>query len=248
MKAKVSAEKMEAFFRKGIERIMHRREGKSIGLLKLADELALRMEREKIKDGEEFLAPNDYVLMLNVEDYRRLHTERILNALREAAAKEAIRRNFFIDGKLCVRLKKDETVPQGTVTTAASFVKSDEREDNGDHTIVLAKTKWKAPLNLPAEYKTAFIAAKDEDDEDARLSFGEKTIYIGRQSKNDFVLADESVSRLHASIEYKRHRHFIRDEKSTNGTFVNGKAIDGAFLADGDEIRIGETIIVYGVI
>ena len=51
-----------------------------------------------------------------------------------------------------------------------------------------------------------------------------------------------------ASIEYKNGRHFLRDEKSANGTFINGERIVApTCLCVGDEMKFGETIVRYEV-
>ncbi|RLC14992.1 MAG: hypothetical protein DRI24_12075 [Deltaproteobacteria bacterium] len=43
---------------------------------------------------------------------------------------------------------------------------------------------------------------------------------LGRQSQNDLVIRDKSVSRFHALIELKNDK-FVLNDQSTNGTFVN---------------------------
>ena len=43
---------------------------------------------------------------------------------------------------------------------------------------------------------------------------------LGRQSQNDIVIRDKSVSRFHALIELKNDK-FVLNDQSTNGTFVN---------------------------
>lgn len=45
---------------------------------------------------------------------------------------------------------------------------------------------------------------------------------LGRQSQNDLVIRDKSVSRFHALIELKNDK-FVLNDQSTNGTFVNPK-------------------------
>ncbi|MEU2040226.1 BTAD domain-containing putative transcriptional regulator [Nocardia niwae] len=69
---------------------------------------------------------------------------------------------------------------------------------------------------------------------------------IGRMTDNDLVLEDPRASRYHAHIMPSRAGLLIKDLHSANGVFVNEGAIDsGALLADGDQIRIGGTILVF---
>jgi ABC-type sugar transport system ATPase subunit len=67
---------------------------------------------------------------------------------------------------------------------------------------------------------------------------------IGR-TESDVVLDDPGVSRRHASISYVDQRFRVRDERSANGTYLNGSRVGEYDLEDGDEIRVGETILNF---
>ncbi len=114
---------------------------------------------------------------------------------------------------------------------------------------MLDKSEFNPPLNLPTEYKTVSLLAVEGQDIDSYLEFGEKNIYIGRRVNNDFILTDTNASRVHAYITYERHRHILYDAESTNGTYINGKSVVlPQLLRPGDEIGIGETVLLYEVI
>ena len=66
----------------------------------------------------------------------------------------------------------------------------------------------------------------------------------GRGQENSIVLNDDQVSRHHATLWVAQGGVFIRDEGSTNGTYVNGRGIVGAVpLRPGDQIQIGRTTL-----
>ncbi len=72
-----------------------------------------------------------------------------------------------------------------------------------------------------------------------------KTV-IGRSSKSDIQVDQESVSRSHAEIHADGTTVMISDAGSTNGTWVNDEMITGAVeLRNGDLIKIGRTIFKY---
>ena len=50
-------------------------------------------------------------------------------------------------------------------------------------------------------------------------------ITIGRESDNDVVVDNKLASRHHAMIQKIKDAYFLRDEGSTNGTFINGVKI-----------------------
>ena len=72
-------------------------------------------------------------------------------------------------------------------------------------------------------------------------------VVIGRAAEREIPLpADTSVSRSHARITYTDGRHFVADEGSSNGTFVNGQRVSGPrLLLSGDTITLADTAFRY---
>ncbi|MBN2493500.1 MAG: diguanylate cyclase [Deltaproteobacteria bacterium] len=68
---------------------------------------------------------------------------------------------------------------------------------------------------------------------------------IGRSSKSDIQVDQESVSRSHARIVCDSKHILLNDMGSTNGTYVNDELVDEACLRDGDLIKIGRTIFKF---
>ena len=64
---------------------------------------------------------------------------------------------------------------------------------------------------------------------------------IGRAKSNSIVVADALASRVHAMLQSTPAGLEIRDNNSSNGTFVNGTLITSAKLRDGDIVTIGNT-------
>lgn len=74
----------------------------------------------------------------------------------------------------------------------------------------------------------------------------DKAVVVGRSSKADIQVDQESVSRNHARFAQDGGRVMVEDLGSTNGTFVNDDPIDGATqLRNGDLIKIGRTIFKF---
>lgn len=72
---------------------------------------------------------------------------------------------------------------------------------------------------------------------------------IGRESKNDIVIPDINVSRVHAEIRQDESGAWIlTDLGSTNGTFVNGRQIKSTSLHDADRIIVGTTNLEFQLI
>lgn len=63
-------------------------------------------------------------------------------------------------------------------------------------------------------------------------------IYIGRSSQNNIILHNKRTSSNHCKIYRTSGLLKIRDLRSSNGTYVNGKRINEKILVDGDIINI----------
>jgi pSer/pThr/pTyr-binding forkhead associated (FHA) protein len=72
---------------------------------------------------------------------------------------------------------------------------------------------------------------------------------IGRDSHNDIIVDDASVSRQHAKVklepEGEQKQFYIYDLATANGTFVNGEQVVKEALYDGDEVEIGRAMLVF---
>jgi len=71
------------------------------------------------------------------------------------------------------------------------------------------------------------------------------SIKIGRSSDNDIVIPDVLASRHHATLVPTPAGTEIRDNRSINGTFVNGSRVDSAILTDGDTVTIGNVDLSF---
>lgn len=68
-------------------------------------------------------------------------------------------------------------------------------------------------------------------------------INIGRKEDNEVAVNDPFISNHHASIFIKDDRLFVKDMKSTNGTYKNGvKVCNEEELFDGDVLKIGRLV------
>ena len=71
------------------------------------------------------------------------------------------------------------------------------------------------------------------------------SIKIGRATDNDIVIPDVLASRHHATLVPTPSGTEIRDNRSINGTFVNGSRVESALLRDGDVVTIGNVDLVF---
>jgi pSer/pThr/pTyr-binding forkhead associated (FHA) protein len=68
---------------------------------------------------------------------------------------------------------------------------------------------------------------------------------LGRRPYNDIVIDNLAVSGEHAVLQMTGGEVFLEDLNSTNGTYLNGKAIKKQQLHNGDSIEIGKYKIKF---
>ena len=79
-----------------------------------------------------------------------------------------------------------------------------------------------------------------------RITLNAGVFEIGRSSKCDLQIDQDSVSRHHARIARSRDGHYtVADLGSTNGTYVNDVHVSERPLNDGDRVKIGRTIFKF---
>jgi signal transduction histidine kinase len=83
-------------------------------------------------------------------------------------------------------------------------------------------------------------------DEGKRFELATPVVGLGREANNVVRLHDTEASRRHAEIRLLPNgNHHLVDLGSSNGTFVNGKPAKDVVLKPGDEIRIGQSVLVF---
>lgn len=68
---------------------------------------------------------------------------------------------------------------------------------------------------------------------------------LGRRPYNDIVIDNLAVSGEHAVLQMSGNEVHLEDLNSTNGTYVNGKAVKKQLLQNNDTVEIGKYKIKY---
>src|SRR5205823_6136106 len=102
-----------------------------------------------------------------------------------------------------------------------------------------------ATIEPPAK----FILRAENGDVLQEYPLEKPEIAIGRAPNSDVLLSkDKLTSRRHATVRYEDNKYVLYDERSANGTFVNGQQLEEMTpraLQDGDHVGIGEHELVF---
>jgi hypothetical protein len=133
----------------------------------------------------------------------------------------------------------------------------EEEEDDGGHSIddvagiVVDFDSVEVESDLPAgadEPRRALLLYQEGTAEEQIYPFTGDVLTIGRGRDNDIQIKNDSkVSRFHCKLFRRSANFYIEDNKSSNGTLVNGELITERRLFGGEEVIIGETFFRFRI-
>lgn len=109
----------------------------------------------------------------------------------------------------------------------------------------LSDTELATISSIPAG--DALLLVRSGPAEGARYLLDSDLAVVGRHPEADVFFDDVTVSRRHAEIVRVDGGFEIVDQRSLNGTYVNGQHVDRVQLHNGDEVRIGKFRLLFFV-
>lgn len=97
----------------------------------------------------------------------------------------------------------------------------------------------------PQHALRGFYLALQDGDETRLLRLDEKVTHVGRGPGSEVRLEEHRVSRDHAILVRHGANFRLLDNRSANGTFVNGRRIVATNLASGDVIELGPVSVHF---
>ena len=84
------------------------------------------------------------------------------------------------------------------------------------------------------------LVARDPEAKPHRIPVGPGARLVGRSAKAEIRLPLPEISDVHARLENRSGRPWVLDQKSRNGTFVNGEPVRERMLRPGDEVAFAQ--------
>ncbi len=107
------------------------------------------------------------------------------------------------------------------------------------------RTAISIPSERPETSGPPCLVIISGDDMGRRYELGLTEVSIGRADTCTICVPSDQVSRKHATVQHILGKYYLVDNGSTNGTFVNEQRLERAKLQDGDQIRVGKTVLKY---
>ena len=201
-------------------------------------EIAAALQREvdnsaHILSRERMLVPNDFTVELSPPDFDRLNpfSTTLAEELETLVKEHVVEQRYTMPGQFEISFKMVNDLSTGrfrvrSKTTAAVTPVSGQRMTDTavrSADVVLEVNGMRHPLSPPG-------------------------VVIGRGNEADLKIDDPGISRRHAQVKIHQSGSettvTIIDLDSTNGVVLNGHRVATAVVADGSEIRLGNTVIV----
>jgi hypothetical protein len=150
-----------------------------------------------------------------------------------------------VDCGFTVALAALEAIPECTSCGSSRFRRAslfEQPTTDGATVEVETDLEWLDDVRsrLRDEGRRGQFLALEDDTGGALLPVAEGWSRIGRSATAEIRIDDPTVSRRHAVIVRTPEGELrVLDDRSLNGVFVNGEAVEWSPLADGDELAIG---------
>ncbi|MCW2830949.1 MAG: hypothetical protein JWP31_1641 [Aeromicrobium sp.] len=201
-------------------------------------EIAAALQREvdnsaHILSRERMLVPNVFTVELSPSDFERLNpfsstlSDELATLVREHVAEQRytmtgpLEISFTQTGELSTGRFRVRSRTSAAVTPVAGQRMTDTAVRSSS--VVLEVNGMRHPLDAPG-------------------------VVIGRGNEADLKIDDPGISRRHAHIKVEHSGAettvTVIDLDSTNGVVLNGRKVATGVVADGSEIRLGNTVIV----
>lgn len=250
--------RMEDFLEKNIEGFFNRKFSSNLQLAEIEKILDRLLIRHKKRINRAIFVPDTFTITMSQKDYDELNTLQNLIELKLFLYKSVIIKDYFMKKKPVINILKSLDLKLGVCDIKATFSPDTQIQNTisanteGTQGTIIVPSNDRELFNkspkINQELKFASLTILEGPDKDSYLEIGDKQIHIGRRDKNEFIITDINVSRLHAYITFENGRHILHDANSLNGTTVNDTKISSFCLCSGDKIQMGNTIIIYDIL
>jgi hypothetical protein len=217
--------------------------------VEIAHKLAKEMEDHKTVSVSRTYVPNHYVVFLSPKDRDQFasYEDGLRKELSDYLLEHARDEGLALISRPQVELETDERLGLGEFGIMAKLVQPAEDEasepSQGEfgHTMVYSPDREPRPLAVPGAGRALLVGGGK------RLVLSGGRILLGRSRECDLRIDDPNVSRRHAELRRDGDAWVVEDLGSTNGIQVNGRRVQAAELAPGDELTVGRTRLTFEI-
>jgi hypothetical protein len=204
------------------------------------------MEFGRVVGLTSVLVPNLYNVALSPEDFSAFAPIRasIEQEMAQYLRKFALERGYATTGPPEVHIVCDTVLRPGRIVAIGEMTEPPEQPepptDRLPQTRLMPRVTGDIPPHSIGDAGEAHLALGD-----ITYPLNGNDIALGRGLENTIVFEDRRVSRSHARLTRSGGHWIVRDEGSTNGTFVNGRMVTQHALKEGDRLSLGGLELLF---
>jgi hypothetical protein len=238
--------RFESFLEGLVERSFARLFRARMQPVEIAKRLAREMEAGRIVGVSSVMVPNRYSVSLSDQDYAVFAPIRssLEQEMARYLARFAYERGYATTAPPEVHIASDSTLRPRQIVVVGRLTEPPSQAVPSTEPLERTKMMPRMPSEAPPQGGATPTVA--------HLTLGETTyplvgpdVALGRGLENTIVLEDRRVSRSHARLILAHGHWTVRDEGSTNGTFVNGRMVTQHALKNGDRLSLGGLELIF---
>src|SRR5437588_1033049 len=218
--------------------------------VEIARKLAKEMQENQTVSISRTYVPNHYTVYLSPQDREQFegYEEGLKKELSDYLLEHARTEGLALVTRPTIEFSTDDRLALGEFGIQTQLVGAAEEEvaeaeaaehaappaEDFGHTMVYSADRAARPLTPPPPSGRALLVGEGK-----RAVLSGSRVLIGRSRDCDITLEDPNASRRHAEVRNQDGHWVVTDLGSTNGIKVNGRRVEEAVLAPGDEIELG---------
>ena len=193
------------------------------------------------------LVPNDFVVEIAETDFDRLevYADSLGVELATLAREHAREQGYSFVGPVRMRFEGVPDLTTGTFRIRSGVIRGTTVE--GGEIRRPASDLPHMPGSFEGRPRLLVSGPEPGPDGSSQRTYelNAPVTMLGRGTDCDLRLVDPGVSRHHAELRVEDGEVVLVDLGSTNGTFVNGQPVRRVTLADGTQVTLGRTTLVF---
>lgn len=249
---------LESNLEKLIEGFFHERLKGGVEPAYIAKCLLRQMRDSQRRGVNKVYVPGSYEVYLTGQDYQALEPvmEQLAAELVEYLNRKVREKGYHPVGQVTVDFVTDSDLVPGRLRLVSNFSSYPEDataepglgiQQASEHTMHFRTAPEAVPVKKEPVVLKAYLSVEEGPYRGKKLPLEQCRHVMGRRVSCDIVLAETTVSRRHACLDYLDGNYYLTDLGSANGTFVNGNQIQRKKLAPGDEIVLGNSRFIFEV-
>ncbi|WP_347487927.1 DUF3662 and FHA domain-containing protein [Desulfoscipio sp. XC116] len=215
----------------------------------IAKKLAREMRDRRRTGLKDIYVPNRFEVFLGPGDFAAVSPliDRLSAEMTDYVRGKAAEKKYTMLGSAAVSFEERQELSRGQLQVKSFF---DESVEDEPRQMAVEETMRFTPVRgVPEPDLSAGVSLEVVEGVLAGKKFvlAVNQAVIGRGEICDICLPDSSISRRHAALSRTGRKFVIQDRSSTNGTYVNGVRVAKKELADGDIIKMGNTVLIFKV-